>query len=179
MTSISIFAFALLFFGLSYSSPVPLNEAGTPNTACSIGTNPSMNYVKAVTCLMESDVLNYMRDPSIPSFDLFRGDNWISNTFTHDTASCVSKLINYLKFVIIFFFFRIVYILLSIPINILVIQFMMLVHMLPSVTFTILESLMAHSLACSINKNYQKISSLILFPHQLTLPGCFEIISIP
>lgn len=90
MTSFSIFAFTLLFFGLSHSSPVPLNVAGTPNTACTIGTTPSMNYVKAITCLMESDVFNYMRDPSIPSFDVFRDDNWNSNTFTHDTASCVS-----------------------------------------------------------------------------------------
>ena len=90
-----MFAFALLFFGLSHSSPIPLNVAGTPNTACSTGTIPSMNYVKAVTCLMESDVINYMRDPSILSFDVFREDNWNSNSFIHDTTSCVSKLINY------------------------------------------------------------------------------------
>lgn len=85
----------MLFFGLSHSIPLPLNVEGKPNTACFTGTIPSMNYVKAVTCLMESDVINYMRDPSILSFDLFRGDNWNSNSFNDDTASCVSKLINY------------------------------------------------------------------------------------
>ena len=54
------------------AAPAALNTAGAPNTQCTLQDSISTERFKAITCLLETVVMEPMKDPSIPSFDVFR-----------------------------------------------------------------------------------------------------------
>jgi hypothetical protein len=67
-----------------------INTAGLPNTHCSIAVQPSLGRLKALACMLESNVMDQMKDPTIPSFDFFNPPiNADIDTFIQTVSSCV------------------------------------------------------------------------------------------
>ena len=55
------------------SSPLPQeNTQGLPNTQCTMEKEPTLGGMKSVSCLLESVVMEPLKNPAIESFDSFR-----------------------------------------------------------------------------------------------------------
>ena len=76
-------------------SSAPLgNTQGLPNTQCTLGMphQPSLGEMKSIACLMETIVLEPLKNPDIPSFDVFRPSNMGSTNFNQELSDCVSEI---------------------------------------------------------------------------------------
>ncbi|XP_019852889.1 PREDICTED: uncharacterized protein LOC109582573 [Amphimedon queenslandica] len=66
-------AVILLLCILGVLSSLPQeNTQGLPNTQCSMEEQPTLGGMKSVSCLLESVVMEPLKNPAIESFDLFR-----------------------------------------------------------------------------------------------------------
>lgn len=118
-----IIIFIAVVLSLTQSSPVPpsLNTAGTPNTQCTInppqdhGGNITLGQMKSLACLLEATVMEAMKSPSIPSFDMFRPENqpndhaYVTEVIDTCVSSFIAYMILYIPFISSFLFCYYIY----------------------------------------------------------------------
>ena len=95
----------LAVFAAKISSAPLGNTQGLPNTQCTLGMphQPSLGEMKFIACLMETIVLEPLKNPDIPSFDIFRPSNMGSTNFNQELSDCVSEICTFCMHLILAF----------------------------------------------------------------------------